>query len=622
MKAKPKRYSFIAISMIIDVIIYTTAYIAALSIRAVAASSIIESNFPFVIASSLFLILTFSLFGIYRRIWSQTSGHDIIYIIGATGVVFVATLAANLITVPRPIPLSIFFVSYVLAFTGFVVIRYRSRLIGAFRWRYRAVLHREFPKSDIERVLIIGAGESGQNTALQFRRHSYDNHYKVIGFLDDDREKIGMLIENCKILGTTEQIPAVVKAHDVDLIVVAIHNIDGERFRRILSHCELTKARIKVVPNVLRSFDTITDAPPLRDVTPEDLIGRSIVAKHKDVDLSPISNRVVLVTGAAGSIGSEIAQQILDYDPTELILLDNNESALHDLHITLEASHPNIDIMPFLVDISQYDRLQHVYQQHKPEIVFHAAAYKHVPMLERYPNEAVRVNIGGTLNAVELALLNNVKQFVLISTDKAVDPISVMGASKRICELIIHAVAQNHAYSTQFATVRFGNVLGSRGSVVPTFNHQIDQGGPVTVTHRDMTRYFMSIPEATNLVLHAAAMTTGDDVFVLRMGEVIKIVDLAERMIRLRGLRPYVDIQINFTGIRRGEKMHEELYELDENPQSTKHPFITKTSSSHLNGHTMDFMGRIRSLVRDGVQDDNQALDELRQLIEVVATTN
>ena len=301
-----------------------------------------------------------------------------------------------------------------------------------------------------------------------------------------------------------------------------------------------------------------------------------------------------------------------------MILVDNNESALHDLHITLQAYSPNLDIIPCLVDVSHYKQLQNIYHKYCPQVVFHAAAYKHVPMVERFPDASIRVNIGGTMNAVELALLNNAERFVLVSTDKAVDPSSVMGASKRICEQIVHAIAQTHDYGiTQFTTVRFGNVLGSRGSVVPTFDRQIDQGGPITITHPEMTRYFMSISEATNLVIHAGAMTTGDDVFVLRMGEVVKIVDLAERMIRLRGLRPNVDVPIHFTGIRPGEKLHEQLYELDENPQSTKHPYITKIDSSDLNGNQVDFMEQLRILIRDGVQSDETALQELRKLIKL-----
>lgn len=614
-KPMPKRYGTIIGSMIIDIIIYLISYLMILSLRVLAASQPVQSNIGFVLASSFTLIVILALFGIYNRIWSKTSGHDIVYIVRATCLVFVGVLIANLLITPRPIPLSVFFVFHLLAFCGFVVIRYRSRLVGAFQWRYRAIWLHEFP--EFERVLIIGAGDSGQHTALRFRQRSDDKNYKVVGFLDDDIEKVGMIIQNCKVLGTTEQIHTISKQERVDLIVVAIHNIDGPNFRRILNLCEQTEARIKVVPDLIGSFDDKVNASPLRDVSAEDLIGRSTISKHKDVDLSPISNRKILVTGAAGSIGSEIARQILDYAPNELILLDNNESNLHDLHVTLQYTHSNVTIIPCLVDLSQYSELQNVYKTYAPDIVFHAAAYKHVPMLERHPNEAVRVNIGGTLNAVELALLNNVERFVLISTDKAVDPISVMGASKRVCELIVHAIAQSHDYATQFATVRFGNVLGSRGSVVPTFNRQIENGVPVTVTHPEMTRYFMSISEATNLVIHAAAMTTGDDVFVLRMGEVVKIVDLAERMIRLRGLRPYVDVPIQITGIRPGEKLHEELYEYNENPQATNHPSITRIDSAHLNGQTPNLMEQIHQLVTDGFANDNRALEDLKRLIQV-----
>jgi FlaA1/EpsC-like NDP-sugar epimerase len=613
-----KRYKLTIISMFLDILIYVTCYMVVLSVRSLSATIFLDINLPFVTVSSLFLITLFANSGIYRRIWSKTSGNDIIYIVRSTALVFAVALVINLIISPRPMPLSVLIVFHMLALSGFVLVRYRSRLFGALQWRYRAVWLREFPETDYERVLIVGAGNSGQHTALRFRQNTDDNYkYKVIGFLDDDPDKIGMKIENCEVLGATDDMISIVKDYRIDLIVFAIHNISGPEFRRILGLCQDTEARIKIVPDPFKLMEQKISTPPLRDVTPEDLIGRSIVSKHKNVDLSPVSNRIVMVTGAAGSIGSEISRQMLDYEPTKLIVVDNNESALHDLHIELKALHTELEIVPCLVDVSQYNQLQSIYQKYTPSIVFHAAAYKHVPMLERYPNAAIKVNIGGTLNAVELALLNGIERFVLVSTDKAVDPTSVMGASKRICEQIVHAVAQTHDYGTQFTTVRFGNVLGSRGSVVPTFNRQIDQGGPVTVTHPEMTRYFMSISEATNLVIHAAALTTGDDVFVLRMGEVVKIVDLAERMIRLRGLRPNIDIPIVFTGIRPGEKLHEQLYELNEDPQSTKHPYITKIGSIHLNGNSGEFMTRLRVIVRDGVRNEENALQELRQLIKI-----
>ncbi|MCC6804278.1 MAG: polysaccharide biosynthesis protein, partial [Anaerolineae bacterium] len=284
------------------------------------------------------------------------------------------------------------------------------------------------------------------------------------------------------------------------------------------------------------------------------------------------------------------------YSPTKLVLLDNNESGLHDLVIEISTRHPDLNLVPALIDIKNPTLLRSLFIEHRPQVVFHAAAYKHVPMLERYPQQALEVNIRGTINVAELALTYGVERFVLISTDKAVKPSSVMGASKRVCELMLHALSQSHASDTRFTSVRFGNVLGSRGSVVPTFDRQIDEGGPVTVTHEDMTRYFMSIPEAVNLILHAVCLTEGDDIYVLQMGEVVRIVELAERMIRMRGLRPYRDIDIKFTGMRPGEKMHEELFNEIEKPAVTSHPYIFKIEGWDPEFDVLLFMERLSKL--------------------------
>jgi FlaA1/EpsC-like NDP-sugar epimerase len=263
---------------------------------------------------------------------------------------------------------------------------------------------------------------------------------------------------------------------------------------------------------------------PLRDVQPEDLLGRSVVTRHKEVDMTPVTGKIILITGAAGSIGSELSRQMMTYAPVKIILVDNNESGLHDLGVELHGQHPQVDLVTALVDIASLELVKALFKKYQPQIVFHAAAYKHVPMLEQYPQEALRVNINGTMNLAEAALNSEVERFVLVSTDKAVKPSSIMGASKRVGEMLLHALALEPDCKTRFAAVRFGNVLGSRGSVIPTFNRQIDSGGPVTVTHPDMTRYFMSIPEAVNLIIHAACMTNGDEIFVLKMGEVVRIV--------------------------------------------------------------------------------------------------
>lgn len=594
---------------VVDYGIVLLGYSLAFSARSLTAPIDYLNSLPFILASGLIIWFSLYISGVYRRLWSHTSGHGVAIIVqGMTisgAILFVLDVGSGN---PRPLPLSVLLLGHIVSFGGLVVVRYRSRLIGAFEWRWRAVWRGEFPEED-ERVLIVGAGESGQTSAWRMR-HRFDNakaHYHIVGFVDDDASKQGMYVEGRPVLGTIADIGRVARDERVDLIVVAIHRIDGPGFRRILELCEQTEARIKVVPDMLKLMNATQSKQFLRDVEPQDLIGRTVVTRHEDVDMSPIMGRVVLITGAAGSIGSELSRQMVNYNPQRLVILDNNESALHDLHISLMAAHPTVDIVPALVDVSREADVNAVFAEHDPQIVYHAAAYKHVPMLEKYPNEAVRVNIGGTLHVAQAALAADVERFVLISTDKAVHPSSVMGATKRVCELLVHALAQS-AVQTRITAVRFGNVLGSRGSVVPTFNRQIDGGGPVTVTHPEMSRYFMSIAEAVNLVIHASAMTDGDDMYVLRMGEEVRIVDIAERMIRLRGLRPYTDVPIEFIGIRPGEKLHEDLYDAHEQPQPTRHPYILQVSQWGLHVPSTRFVEDARQLAYNGLTGDKPLL--------------
>jgi FlaA1/EpsC-like NDP-sugar epimerase len=467
------------------------------------------------------------------------------------------------------------------------------------------------------RVLIVGAGESGQALVWRLKHRFANNDYHVVGFIDDDPNKQDMYIEGCRVLGTRHDIVRLVEAYAVDLIVLAVHNISGADFRSIVGYCEQTKALIKVVPDVFAAVHNQNYAALLRDVQIEDLIGRSVIARHENVDLRSITQRVILVTGAAGSIGAELSRQVMLYDPKRVILLDNNESGLHDLVTELRTRFPQIEMIPALVDVSIVQTLRAIFTRFRPQVIFHAAAYKHVPMMEYYPTEALRVNITGTRNVIELAAEFDAERFVLISTDKAVNPSSIMGATKRLCELMIHHMSQRSDNRTVFTAVRFGNVLGSRGSVVPTFTRQIDSGGPVTVTHRDMMRYFMSIPEAVNLIIHAACITTGDDIFILRMGEEVRIVDLAERMIRIRGLRPYIDIEINFTGIRPGEKMHEELYNASEAPDETIHPNIIRLGRWEHDYTSAVFWGLVDQLVSDPPHEAASILARLHHIMQI-----
>lgn len=560
-------------------------------------------------------VVSLYLFGVYRRIWERTSGHGVTVIVSAVAAAGALALAAVLVINPRPAPLSVVLFGNLLACGAYILVRYRSRLISGLAWRWRAVWRQEFPKAD-ERVLIVGAGESGQTLAMRLQHRFPGHKYHVVGFVDDDIEKQNLFVEGVRILGTRDDIPGIVTEYNVDLIVLAIHNVTGQDFRDILTVCESTSARIKRLPDVFALVNAKQSGEMLRDVQPEDLIGRSIVTRHEAVDLSALYDKVIMVTGAAGSIGSELGRQLTDFRPVRLILLDNNESGLHDLVTELQSRHPKLTLIPALADITMFDTLEPIFAQHKPDIIFHAAAYKHVPMLEYYPHQALRVNIGGTRNLLELAERNQVERFVLISTDKAVNPTSVMGASKRACELLLHAAAAEGRGAKYMTAVRFGNVLGSRGSVVPTFNRQIENGGPVTITHPDMTRYFMSIPEAVNLIIHAACLTESDDIFILKMGEVVKIVELAERMIRLRGLRPYQDIPIHFTGIRPGEKMHEELYYGPEEPKETAHPNMIKLDAWDVNFDASHFRDRLNELLANHREFETTPLAQLRTVIQ------
>jgi FlaA1/EpsC-like NDP-sugar epimerase len=637
----------------VDIAIILLAYIAAFSARAATVPLDLIHSSEYFLFATIVIVSSLYVFGVYHRIWSRTSGHGITVIISAVMAATVVMVGFTLPLEPRPIPLSVLLLGNALSLSGLIAVRFRSRLISGASWRWRVIWNHEFPKAKTH-ALIVGAGESGQILAWRMKHRFPNADLSIVGFVDDDKNKQGMYIEGVRVLGGREEIPRLVEAYDVDLIIVSIHNIPGPEFRAILSYCEPTKARIKVIPDVFEHMNAKTSTVLLRDVQAEDLLGRSIVSRHEAVDLTPIVRKVIMVTGAAGSIGSELCRQIMDYDPLKVILLDNNESGLHDLLTELGTKFPKERLIPVLADISVDESITPVFTRYKPEIIFHAAAYKHVPMLEYHPNEALRVNIGGTLRLAELAKAHHVERFVLISTDKAVNPSSVMGASKHVCEFILHALSQQGTSSTYvnganslngssngassnghaststtlFTSVRFGNVLGSRGSVVPTFTRQIDIGGPVTVTHPTMTRYFMSTAEAVNLVIHAACLTNGDDIFILKMGEVVKIVDLAERMIRLRGLRPYEDIDIKFTHVRPGEKMHEELYDTLENPVETPHPNIIKlntwTEASNLAFNAPLFLQRVRLLLKDGFgsSDADTGSKPLSQLHELTATSS
>ncbi len=600
---------------LLDFGIVLVAYTLAFFLRALTVPLDFRDSLGFILYAAAAQVLALYVFGTYHRLWSRTSGHSVIVIVNAVALATVVIALTDIVPDPRPLPISVVIVAQMFVLFGVTAVRFRSRLFTGLSWRWQALW--TYRSRSEMRVLIVGAGDAGQVMAWRLKYRSPHHDYHVVGFVDDDPSKQKMYVEGSPVLGTRKDIERLVEVHHVDMIVVAIHKIAGADMRDILARCEATKALIKVIPDVFDLMNTRMNAPQLRDVQAEDLIGRNVVTRGEGVDLGPVTGKIVLVTGAAGSIGSELSRQIVHFEPTRLILVDVDESGLHDLSVELSARFPQLELVPVLADITVLDQVAAVFLDHTPQLVFHCAAYKHVPMLEQHPNQGIRTNIGGTQRLAQLARDHQTERFVLISSDKAVNPQSVMGATKRVCELILHALSEQAGNKTLFTSVRFGNVLGSRGSVVPTFARQIDSGGPVTVTHPDMTRYFMSIPEAANLVIHAACLTRGDDIFILRMGEVVRIVELAERMIRLRGLRPYVDIAVEFTGMRPGEKMHEELYDASERPSDTVHPSIIELHSWNDDFDAVEFLDGLDTTLRTRFDDRDEALRQLRDLMHV-----
>ena len=423
-----------------------------------------------------------------------------------------------------------------------------------------------------QRTLIVGAGDSGEALVRDVKRRPQDGLHPI-GFVDDDPNKRRIRIHGLPVLGAASEIPEICKSHQIDVILIAIPNASGKTIRDILAHCEQTTARLCIVPSVgemVRNGNGVRRAP-VRDINIEDLLRRAPVRTDMERIAGYVSGQRVLVTGAGGSIGSELCRQIAALNPARLILVGQGENSIFEIEQELVREFGYAPTA-LIGNVKDRNRIEEIFLAERPTVVFHAAAHKHVPLMEANPQEAVKNNVLGTRNVAEIAAACGVKKVILVSTDKAVNPSSVMGATKRICEMIIQTLARTTR--TEFAAVRFGNVLGSRGSVIPTMRKQIVRGGPVTVTHPEMTRYFMTIPEAVQLILQAGAMGGQGEIFILEMGDPVRILDLARDLIRLSGFRPDADIKIEFSGTRPGEKLHEELLYTAEEKRGTEHAKI------------------------------------------------
>ena len=503
------------------------------------------------------------LFGLYGQMWRYASideARRVVYA-GLTGAAFV--LGGWIVLGPYPLPRSVIAAGAVLSFLGFGALRFQRRLFA---------FHRSSAKEQgaIDRILVFGAGDAGAMVLRDLTAHPRLG-LRAVGMVDDDPRKRGLAIADVRVMGNRMDIPRLVERLHATQVLFAVPSATGELVAEVAAICEEAEVRMRVLPSVREIVGGVVSARDIRDLSIEDLLGRRQVEMDLDAVRELLTDRRVLITGAGGSIGSEIARQVSAFAPAALDLLDNDETHLHDVIATVD---PSTATRPILADVRQRDRILEVFDDRRPEVVFHTAAHKHVPVLELHPREAVLTNVLGTANVVEAAAGAGVERFIMISTDKAINPLSVMGESKRLAEDIVRAFMPS---GTRACAVRFGNVLGSRGSVIPTFLQQIQHGGPVTVTDPNMKRYFMSIPEAVQLVLQGAAISRGGDVLTLDMGEPVSILDLARKVIRLSGRVPGRDIEIVMSGPRPGEKLIEDVWDEEEEPLPSTHPSIFVT---------------------------------------------
>ncbi|MFH1386104.1 MAG: nucleoside-diphosphate sugar epimerase/dehydratase [bacterium] len=515
--------------------------------------------------SIAFRIGTFRNFGLYHWAWQYMSVREVVALIKAVILSTVLLAATVIIFGSRAFSPAIFFVEGLVCFA----------LIGGMRLaiRYWKETHSLISRTGEEqRVLIVGAGDAGEMILREIQKLP-KLKYRPIGFVDDNPSKKGTFIHHLPVLGDCESIPLIVEANGIDEVIIAMPRATHKQIRHVVELCEKSGAKFKIVPGMFELIDGTVHVNQIRNVEIEDLLGRDPIKLDMESISSYLTNSSVMVTGAGGSIGSELCRQVAAYNPAKLILIGKGENSIFDIENELKGRYPFLDLAVHIADIRDIDRMSNIFQNVKPEVVFHAAAHKHVMLMERDPDEAILNNVVGTRNLVDLADRYQVKEFVMISTDKAVNPSSIMGATKRLAEMIVQAKSQTGS-KTKYVSVRFGNVLGSRGSVVPIFKKQITAGGPITITHPEAKRYFMTIPEAAQLVVQAGALGSGGELFILDMGEPVKIVDLARDLIRLSGLEEGVDIEIKFIGLKPGEKLFEEILTSEEGGKTTKHEKI------------------------------------------------
>ncbi|MGL5766580.1 MAG: polysaccharide biosynthesis protein [Sarcina sp.] len=546
----------------------------------------------------------------YRSLWREAGFEEFLRI----GIAVIIGLFLNIsysLIFEIKIPFIITFLAGCLIFMVFSGMRLSYRIV-----RRLSLYGTIFLDNTSKRVLIIGAGACGKLMIDEMQK-DVKNNLKPVAIIDDDINKKNTFLRGISIYGGRNKIKEIVKSQNIDLIVIAIPSMESREKKEIIKICNETKIKVKIVPGMYEFIDGKKALGGMRDIDLKDLLGRDEIKLDKTGISEYLKGKTVLVTGGGGSIGSELCRQIARYDPKLLLILDIYENNAYEIQNELRRKYPDLKQHAIIASVRERWRMEDIFKRYKPEVVFHAAAHKHVPLMEFSPVEAIKNNIKGTFNTSDLAYKYNVERFVLISTDKAVNPTNVMGATKRYCEMIVQGMqtrVRKENKNSEFVAVRFGNVLGSNGSVIPLFKQQIQEGGPVTLTHKDITRYFMLIPEAVQLVLQAGGFASGGEIFVLDMGEPVKIYDLAENLIKLSGYEPGIDVSIEEVGLRPGEKLYEELLMDEEGLEQTKHEkiFIAKPADFDVEKLRKNFY----AMIKIGEEEGNEALkDKLQELV-------
>ncbi len=517
-----------------------------------------------VIPFTIIALILFWCFRMYHSLWQYASIAELYKIVEACVVTEIVHFGFT-VAMGWMLPRSCYFLSLVFLILAMSASRFMYRMIRTFLQDYRET-------TEPVNIMIIGAGEATNVLLREIQNSRYMYNSRVSCIIDDDHKKVGKYIRGVKVVGTRDKIKESAKLYGIDEIIFAIPSASVEVKRDILNICKETDCNLKILPGVYQMVDGEVNVNSIRNVDVLDLLGRDPIEVDIDSIMGYVKDKTIMVTGGGGSIGSELCRQLVSHQPKCLIIFDIYENNAYDIQQELQINYPNANVVTLIGSIRNTKRLEEVFETYKPQIIYHAAAHKHVPLMEVSPNEAVKNNVVGTWNVARMADKYNVNKFVMISTDKAVNPTNVMGATKRICEMIIQTY--NEISKTDFVAVRFGNVLGSNGSVIPLFKRQIEAGGPVTVTHPDIIRYFMTIPEAVSLVLQAGAYAKGGEIFILDMGDPVKIDDLAKNLIRLSGYTLGVNMEIKYTGLRPGEKLYEELLMKEEGLQDTKNKLI------------------------------------------------